>query len=205
MYFTPIISSLDNLLVLLVFVLLSGASAWLKKRGSQRKADPGTEEAELPPSPENPRRLTRPPDWQEVLRQLLGGELPAQAPPPPMPSGPEQETFVMERSPGGQNREFYEGALEQDGRTVVPLRRRHVALTHATAVYGAAYEQSERTGSHGEKLNAYTKHPATASSNRRERHSQDGARAVALLRDTRTVRQMFAASLIFGPPKAMEN
>ncbi|MBI4325571.1 MAG: hypothetical protein HY674_09940, partial [Chloroflexi bacterium] len=46
--------------------------------------------------------------------------------------------------------------------------------------------------------------PATVVNTGRRRRSREGARAIALVRDARTVRQAFVASLVFGPPKAFE-
>ena len=62
-----------------------------------------------------------------------------------------------------------------------------------------------RSISQGEQLNEQGRHPATVVNTRRGRRSRTGARAVALVRDARTVRQAFVASLVFGPPKAFES
>ena len=215
MNFSPILASLENLLVLLAFVVLSVASTWLTKKRSGKEADPGSDEAEPPPSPATQGRAARPADWEEALRRLLGGEPSPQVPPPlpipsarrdetPSPAGADEESYTPEWSGPRETPESYEGASERADSTTAPLRPR-ADLAHATAAFDEVSERPQKATRPFEKLDAAPKHPATVASSRRWRRSREGARAVALVRDARTVRQAFVASLVFGPPKALEN
>jgi hypothetical protein len=206
--------SLDNLLVLLVFILLSAASTWLTKKRSRKEADPGADKADLPPSPAIQGRSTRPLDLGEALRQLLGGEPSPQAPPPPpipsawraeppSPVGADEESFAPERTGPRETRESYEGASERVNPTTAPVRL-HAAWQHVTAAFDETNEGPEKPAGPFEKLDAPPRRPATVASNRLWRRSRQGARAVALVRDARTVQQAFVASLVFAPPKALE-
>jgi hypothetical protein len=215
MNFSPILASLENLLVLLAFVVLSVASTWLTKKRSGKEADPGSDEAEPPPSPATQGRAARPADWEEALRRLLGGEPSPQVPPPlpipsarrdkvPSPVGADEESYTPEWSEPRETSESYDGAVEHADSTAAPPRP-GAALAHATVASDEASERPEKATRLLQKLDAAPKRPATVASNRRWRRSPEGVRAVALVRDARTVRQAFVASLVFGPPKALEN
>lgn len=71
--------------------------------------------------------------------------------------------------------------------------------------YGAAPSQRAQAAQRFAQLNEQGSHPATVVNTRRSRRSRENARAVALVRDARTVRRAFVASLRFSPPKAFGN
>jgi len=82
---------MDSLLPLLVFLLISGAAAWLKRR---QHTDEPTSSPEPPPAsprpvpgapPSEAPRCAPTSSWEEELRRLLEGETPL-PPPRPVPS-----------------------------------------------------------------------------------------------------------------------
>ncbi len=89
---------METLLTILVLVLLSAASGWLKKRTEGQETETGTPpqapDRTVPPprrSPPGghtaePRPATR--SWEEELRRLLEGEPAPPPPPPPRPKAP---------------------------------------------------------------------------------------------------------------------
>ncbi len=89
---------METLLTILVLVLLSAASGWLKKRTegqeTETRTPPQTPDRTVPPprrSPPGghtaePRPATR--SWEEELRRLLEGEPAPPPPPPPRPKAP---------------------------------------------------------------------------------------------------------------------
>jgi type IV secretory pathway VirB10-like protein len=207
-------SLFDNPWVLVAVVLVGALSQWLMKRrqGNQAENQPSGDDP-VPPS-KTPERLQRPLDFQEVLRQLLGGEAPPRAPqPPPIPpvmrdaqpaevwSGEEQ--VQAEREWMDETEGTHEAARPPANRTARPARP-HPALARASATRLEASDR-ERAAQRFEQLNEQGRHPATVVNTGRHRCSNAGTRAVALLRDSRTARLAFVASLVFGPPKAFES
>ncbi len=206
--------SLDNPLVLLVLLLLGALTAWLTKKRQRKEAEnwPGEEEG-LPPRPQG--RSTSQPDWEEALRQLLGGEPPPQAPPPPpipqlvragrasdVPS--DEEHFQPEWTGRDETREFGETASPRVNPITAPPRRRP-SLVQPSAFFAEANERPEVAARPFKRLGAPLRPPAAVVITGLGRRSSDGARAVALVRDARTVRQAFIASQVLSSPKALES
>jgi hypothetical protein len=207
-------SFFDSPWVLPIIVLLGALTNWLMKRrqGNQAENQPSGDDP-VPPS-KTPERLQRPLDLQEVLRQLLGGEAPPRAPqPPPIPPvmrdaqpaevWPDEEQFQPEQAWMDEAQETHEAARPPAIQTAPPSRP-HPALAGANANRIKNSEPNEEAVRRFEQLNEQGRHPATVVNTGRGRRSRTGVRAVALLRDSRTVRQAFIASLVFGPPKAFE-
>lgn len=211
-------SLFDNSWVLLVIVLAGALSSWLMKRRQRNQADNRPDGDELSPSPRAQERSQRQLDLQEALRQLLGGEPPPQAPrPPPIPPvmrdaqpsevWSDEEQFQPEQTWRDEPQEAYETARPPAIQTASPSRP-HPALARANATRIEASERHEKAARRSEQFNEQAdqvKHSATVVGIGRGRRSREGARAVALVRDARTVRQAFIASLVFGPPKAFES
>jgi hypothetical protein len=209
-------SLFDNPWVLVVIVLVGALSQWLMKRRQRNQADNRADGDELLASPSTPQeRSPRELDLQEALRQLLGGEPPPRAPqPPPIPpvmrdaesaeSWPDEEQFQPEQAWRDEAQETYEAARPPAIQTAPPSRL-HPALARASATAIKASEQNEEAARRFEQLNEQGRHPATVVDTGRGRRSREGTRAIGLLRDHRTVRHAFVASLVFGPPKAFES
>ena len=208
-------SLFDNPWVLVVIVLGGALSQWLMKRRQRNEAENRPDGDEPLPSPGKPQeRSPRELDLQEALRALLGGEPPPRAPqPPPIPpvmrdaqaaeDWSDEEQFQPEQAWMDETQETYEAARPPAIQTAPPSRP-HIALARASAMAIKTSEQNEEAVRRFEQLNEQGRHPATVVNTRRGRRSRTGARAVALVRDARTVRQAFVASLVFGPPKAFE-
>jgi hypothetical protein len=203
--------SLENLLVLLVFAGLGGLSAWLtKKRGFQKAwgDPPNTDELAL--SPGTPGGSTRPLDLQTALRQLLLGVPLPQAPPPP-------SAFRDKSSRVPADEEHLQPKrMEINETQEVDKHARHLANHTAEASRGVTswapsiaksletVERPEKAARRYEQVHHQPRRPATVVSGVRRVRRCDGARAVALVRDSHTVRLAFIASLVFGSPKALE-
>lgn len=208
-------SLFDSPWVLLVIVLGGALSQWLMKRRQGNQTDKRADGGEPLPVPKAQEHSQRPLDLQEALRQLLGGEPPPRAPqPPPIPPvmrdaqpaevWSDEEQFQPEPAWMDEPQETYEAAHPPAIQTAAPSRP-HPALARADAARLEAGERHEKAVRRFEQLNEQGRHPATVVNTGRGRRSSTGARAVALVRDPRTVRQAFVASLIFDPPKAFES
>lgn len=205
---------LENPLVLVLILLLGALFQWLMKRRQRNQADKQPDGEELAPSPRAQDRSQRQFDLQEALRELMGGEPAPRPPPPPFvprvsrDAQPSQvwsndEQIQREQTWRDEPQETYEAARPPTIQTAPPPRP-HPALTRAEATRLEAGERREQAARRFEQLSEQGRHPATVLSAARGRRSRTGARAVALVRDSRTVRQAFVASLVFGPPKAFE-
>lgn len=208
-------SLFDSPWVILVIVLGGALSQWLMKRRQRNQADKRQDGDEPVPTVGAHEPSQRQLDLQEALRQLLGGEPPPRAPqPPPIPpvmrdaqpaeGWSDEEQFQPEPAWMDEAQETYEAARPPAIQTAAPSRP-HPALARASATAIKTSEQNEEAVRRFEQLNEQGRHPATVVNAGRGRRSRAGARAVALVRDARTVRQAFVASLVFGPPKAFEN
>lgn len=181
----------------IVIVLVSALANWLSKRketqDSGEQPQPGT--SATPPQ-------TAPTDWEERLRRLLGEQLavppprPAQANQPPPPLRRTTLTPVATRPP----------IIRQvERRPVAPIRP--PALEVAPAVATSTGDRVAGGGVEGtirrfEQLDAAVMTPVRpigAMVNRTP------SVLSAALRTPQAVRQAFIASLVFGPPKGMED
>jgi len=205
----------DNPLVLLVIVVLGALSSWLMKRRQRSEAANRRDGDELSPAAGAQGRSEHEPDMQEVLRRLLGGEPPPRAPLPPSipplmrdahPSEDwsDEEQFEPQRTWTNEPQEADQMARQLAQQTAEQSRQR-TALAQASATRLEARERHEKSARRFAQLIEQGEHPATVVSTERGRRSRTGARGVSLWRDPRTVRRAFVASLVFAPPKALEN
>lgn len=208
-------SLFDSPWVLVVIVLVGALSQWLMKRRQRNQAENRPDGDEPLPSPREQKQSQRQLDLQEALRQLLGGESPPRAPqPPPIPPAmrdaqpaevwSDEEQFQPEQAWMDEAQETYEAARPPTIQTAPPSRP-HPALARASATAIKTSEHNEEAVRRFEQLIEQGRHPATVMNTGRGRRSRTGARVVALVRDPRTVRQAFVASLVFDPPKAFES
>ena len=202
----------ENPVVLVAIAVVWMLASWLKMRRQRSEADQPPDSDERLPPPGAQGRSERAPDLQEVLRQLLGGEPPPQAPrPPPIPravrDGELSQDWSDEEQEGGwrgETQEAYEAARPPAHQTAEPSRPQ-TALAQASATRIEADERDEKADRRFAQLIEQGEHPATVVSTERGRRSRAGARGVSLWRDPRTVRRAFVASLVFAPPKAFEH
>ena len=203
----------ENPVVLVAIAVVWVIVSWLKMRRQRSEADKPPVSDERLSSPSAEERPERPPDLQEVLRQLLGGEPPPQAPPPPpipraVRDGEPSQSWSDEEQEGrwtGETQEAYEEARPAAREIAEPSRQHAIALAQTNANRIEAGERQEKDARRFAQLIEQGEHPATVVSTAHGHHSRAGARAVSLWGDPRTVRRAFVASLIFAPPKAFEN
>ena len=213
--------NLVQFLIVLVIAIGSGIFNWIKKQRAAKERETETWNQPAPPPPP-PSRAS---NWEEEMRRLLGGEEPvAPAPPPvivsrPAPPPPPLPLPVAQRTVA---------VAEPEGPDVeLP------ALTEASTVYNKAAQLNEKVSQflHGvsaqmgrldESASAYERAAqldqqvpqemraniaqavtVTTSAHRAIRNPLTG-QTVAMFRTRVTARQAFVASLILGPPKALE-
>lgn len=208
-------SLFDSPWVILVVVLAAALSQWLMRRRLRDDAARRSVGDDAARESDASRPSQREMDLQEALRELLGGEPPPRAPrPPPIPSVVRDEQvsegWLDEESlpPDSVRRDAppatYEAAPSPAIPTVVPPPPR-AAVARADTPRREAGPRQGRAARPFKQPGQTVGHPATVSHVQRRRRSRVGARAVALVRDARTVRTAFVASLVFGPPKAFES
>ncbi len=231
----PILAASDwNIIALIVFALFSALASWMKKRGtltdtletlgededhpSQRPAPHAAQRpvppplAATPPSapPPRPKAL----DWEEELRRLLQGE-PADAPPPPVIQVPQAPSRPIPTTPPPKPapapRPFVNpkpspvlasaAASEEEGprQSIAELRESATAHQRASHIDQLAGQHLRQAVQRPEQ------HPPTPPTAHRRAPAAEITQTVALLRHPRTARQGIVASMVLGPPKALEN
>lgn len=200
-----------KLILLLVFVIISALSSWMKKKQNreeeERPAPPARRPrpASIPPS--EPRSGSpKPMSWEEELRRLLEGEVPAtpSAPPPPV--------VVQSRHPAPppplpeaaqhKHRSVFEVTEESSPMDVdvqphfQPLR----TLSESVQAYEQASHLDRKVQAH---LREVTERPIGTTSVQRKGSTSEAAAALALLRNPKSVRSAILVSMILGPPKAL--
>jgi len=204
-------SLFDNPWVFPLIILLTALTNWLMKRRQGNRGDSRPDGEERLPTPDKPQeRSPQQLDLQEALRQLLGGEPPPRAPqPPPIPPVMRDAQPVEVWSDGEPFQPEHAWMDEpQETPKAVRLPVIQTAPTSRPRPAVGPVRQARpalQTARRSEPLTAPPKHPAPGAGIMRGRRSREGARAIELLRDHRTVRQAFVASLVFGPPKAFES
>jgi len=221
---TPLIAvgnSWESLLVFAAFILLSSIANWVKRRRGEKDADTGPTENHVP-APRRPaqRAPNHPPpapvvpqpakrfDWEQELRRLLGEEEPPKlepAAPPPLPPvatralKPEPAPSPFPRIPPVLEKIDVEKTpnLEQATR-VFPLTR----MAESQQDFQKASQMSAQMAERMHQVDDHVAHHVIKS---RTTVSSQTAELVRVLRQPRTARQAFAASLVFGPPKALDN
>ena len=222
---------MDSLLPLLVFLLISGAAAWLKRRQrtNETESSPEPPPASLRPRPgAPPASAPQPPptsSWQEELRRLLEGETPVppprpapsparpQAPPPIQPQRlppaprpvppplPRPVVITRLRAPPPPK---VVAVSPMDESAEAPSARL-ATMAESTAALQRASHLHDGVARHLEQIDAQTEHHLVkAPALRRRSVSPEVAQAVSLTRSARSARQAVVAAMILGPPKALE-
>ncbi|MHB8520369.1 MAG: hypothetical protein ACYDH9_06390 [Limisphaerales bacterium] len=227
-------SSWESLLILIVFVVLSALSNWMKKKSGQPEEGAGDEPHPTPsppahrtrtiPVPPAPARPQKPIDWQEALRRLLEGELPAPPPPPvvvqrpPPGAGPppilgpqlgaatRRDAVESSESAGAlasftRSTAAYQKASQLDEDVAERLEQR-ASLADSMSAYQQASELDQTVAGH---IRDVTSRPVqlTATVQRRI-DSQEITQTKAMFRHPAAARQAIIASIILSPPKGLE-
>jgi hypothetical protein len=199
---------MEGLLVILMLVLLSAVSNWLKRRAQPEEPEvwpdepgPGDRplahrDSDARPESERPAR----PRWEEELRRLLEGEPPPRrqeprtvAPPPP----PVQPVVVttprpaMAAPPPIVTVATRSGPVHTIGETALALGRTRETQRRAAEEFRRARGQ---IGGRSFQL------PGT----QRVARSAELQQARSWFRDPQAARQAVVASIILGPPRALE-
>ena len=196
---------LENPLVLVAIVLFGALSNWLMKR-RQAGALASPNEGKLPPAHGQQERPARPPDLQDILRQLLGGEPPPAVTPPPIPHAVRDgQTPAVERDeePLHSEQMWPDESRESHGR---PLRQRKRVDEQSSAL-AARIETDDRqvnTVHNVVPFDRQAEHPVKVMVTARRGHASVGGPGVRLWCEPRIVRRAFVASLVFAPPKGLE-
>jgi hypothetical protein len=216
---------MDSLLALVVFAILSGVAAWLKRRQGTGQPDPVPGPPSGAPAPEpSPAR-----SWEEELRRLLEGEPlslpPKPAPPPviqpqrpptaPLPtSSPRPRPVVITPLPASLSppppskpaARIPVKVVAVTANETVEAPAAHLAsMAESAAAYQRARQLHDGVARHLGQIDAQTEHHLVKTSPvRRRSRSPDVAQAIAWARNPRSARQAVVAALILGPPKALD-
>jgi hypothetical protein len=199
-----------TLLTLVILVVLSGASTWLKKRGQAEPGDIWTDENPAsPPPPRQPRpgsplpqkpQPASKPSWEDELRRLLGEELPQRPPPvvvrplpPAAPAAPASTAPVAAR---GTPTRVSGPMISEPEPTGLPVELSESAAAHDRALHLQANAQKS--------LMLPPAVPAAVPVRPRTAAPRDVQGLLSGLREKSQVRRAYAASIVFGPPKALE-
>jgi hypothetical protein len=207
------LAAISGLIGLVVFIAIAIISSLLKRKEGG--------DFELPPELKS--RRDKPPrqepaparNWEEQLRQLLE-ERPAPPPiveelPPPAPAWQGQpQQVIASRAPGKpairairppDPEPHIEVALRPPSPQIEPSFQQLPGLTDSDARYTAASHLQERVVQH---LAEVTRHRVGTTSVTRHEISPEVRDAIGLVRDHKAIRAAMLASIILGPPRALE-
>jgi hypothetical protein len=197
-----------NTLIVLVIAIVSGISSWLEKRRKDAAAEKARNLSK-PPQTAPRETAAEPPDMEEILRRLLGGESPPAPPAPPVLLPGEE---LVRREPVVASREETDSTAwhEEPAQPAAPVppppvvRRPHMTPQPALAALPRLALPSLPQPRKSFTLAGKPVAVAISTAPRRRR-PLEAQRAVDQLRDRRAARTAFVASLIFAPPKSLDN
>ncbi len=219
-------ASWESLLVFAVIVLLSGLSNWLKQRQARREEEQSRQSRPIDRGRDAVPPLVHPPqapedaDWERELRRLFGEEpesppsRPLPAPPPleaqPPPLHPRPDTVVLppRREPSLEPAASARGADEVPAPSVEDLIREggviHLPSGQATAALHGVSSILGKTVAHTRAESPIEAQVARPMQSRQRVLSPEIARVRAQLRQPRTAREVFLATVLLGPPRGLE-
>lgn len=204
---------MENLLPLIIFGLIAAVSAWLKHRRGEQERD-----WELPPTqPDSPpARPAR--SWEQQMRELLADAGPVSPAPPPIPPAPPvMAPRPQVRPPAPYRVPAPQRVLPVPAAHFVPepvpsirptpdlLARAHATtdlLARARSSYAQSLDVDARVRKQHQALSAGLglKHPGREGSG----GPFDAGRALGFLRHREGLKAAVLASIILGPPKALQ-
>ena len=187
---------LDGPWVVIAIVVAGALTNWLNKRREEKAAG---EKSNTDSAPAQPQPATS--DWEERLRRLLGEEL---VPPLPQPTRPAQPAPPLRRPTPPAAVTPPPILRPAERQTASPMRPPpvEVAPVVGMATPNQASGGVEETVRRFEQMDPAVMtpvRPIVAIGNRR------GSAPGVSLRQPQAARQAFIASLVFGPPKALED
>lgn len=207
-------ASTESLLATLVVVIITAISSWMQKRAQDREA--ATRNLRRGPQPpprirdqrSDANRPSRPvphpakeTDWSAELRRLLDGDFNPHPLPPvlPEPVRTAEARTIIQARPTPVPR-----PAPPTHETTKELES--ARLVEASTAYKKAQHLQEDASSRLEKVVEQAKlRTVKEASAHHVLPSREISSALSLVRSPETTRQAFIASLIFGPPKALEN
>lgn len=173
----------DGPWMFIVIVLVSAVVNWLSKRREEKAAQEGNGGEDKTPA-------SVPADWEERLRRMLGEELPS--PTPGLPPKPEPPAPPLRRPAAPPIIRPTAPAMRPPPVEIVP-----VALSSDADV---------AVGGVGETIRRFEKMDAAVMTPVRPIGAMGSRRSglAVNLRQPQAARQAFMASLVFGPPKGLE-
>jgi hypothetical protein len=192
----------------IVFLVIVGASAlfnWIQRRGENAQDQDNPPGSAPPPQP-RPQSSGAPSErrssWEEELRRMLEGHLPQppNRPPPsrsaqsPTPSSPPPPPVIIRETTPAPPRTF---SFEPP-----PVRSAHVFTETVSELPGARTTPAELPAPNL----AFEKPKRTAVARAKHaKRSPEVEQTILMFRHPRTARQAVVASLILGPPKALQD
>jgi hypothetical protein len=219
-----ILAIAEKLIFVIAIIIISILHSWWKKK----RGEPEDEENPWPGypprnKPQSPPATQAPPkaptqSWEEELRRLLQGGAPAQPAPPPVvvqpaprstpplvvvqqsrPAPPPLPRVVAPR-PAPAPRPAASVGTDPDMDKGLPVQM--PSLMQSAQAYLRASQLDTKVAQHLQRVDdLVTKHQKVA---RKREVSPVVRQTLALLRDRQSLRAAILASVVLGPPKAME-
>jgi hypothetical protein len=204
---------MDSLLGTLVILLIMAASSWLQRKAEelQQRKPPARPPMRPPvgaapprgatPQTQTPAKPVRKIDWQEELRRLLEGDAAPPAEPPPVvvreAQPPAPPPIVIAPRPAA--RPVFLAEETEEG-------PRSSRLTEASAAYKKAQQLHDAAALRLQQVSDHSRHDHSGKVPIQAKvRSPEIAAAISLLRNPSTVRRAFISSIVFNPPKGLEN
>ncbi len=224
----------SGFLVFVIIILISAVSSWLqRKREADKARDAARNPPPSGPRPAqySPAAAPRPAkttSWEEELRRLLEGETPSAPPARPRPAPPPPPTVVTSspRTPALPPSPFQPVVrttrpvpapppirpvivrVPEPSPTPLPVptvtsvgTRDLAAMSQSRQAYERASQLDQQVGAHIAKVSTQR---VQLTSVVRTKASPEVVQAAGMFKNARTVRQAVIASLILGPPRALE-
>lgn len=205
----PMIAGLESLLIFLVFIVGSALMTWLKNRGG--KEDDWSEMDRPGPRPARTEKKAR---WEEELRRMLEDpEEPAHTPPPlvrratppPLPPRPVIQSAPLpqpERSLRPPPPVFTHTPVEEPEGEETVVHSHLAPLSQSNAALWRAGQLEQLVASHFKDITLH--HVQNTATLHNTVRSPQVEQVVRWFRSPNTVRQVLIASVILGPPKALQ-
>jgi hypothetical protein len=205
---------MEKLIIIVIIIAASIIHSWIKRKQEeaeerQRQSNPETPNQQPPQLPAQPRDQSSG-GWEEELRRLLQGDAPTPPPPRPPPSRPKPTVpppVIKPMAEPAAPRPFLARTaipVPEMGREMdVGLAVRPVSLEQASAAHQrASHLQASVVQRMLETGSRVSSHTPTVPGIRR---SPKADRMRLLLHQKESQRTIILASVILGPPRALES
>ena len=201
---------MDSLITIIVIFLITLAASWMKKMKSKAEESGTTLPPNVPGQPGPSRPVQTPPrrtSWEEELRRLLDDEAPAAAPPP----HPQPPIVIAQPrpQPAPTPRPIQPPPIFAQPSVALPQPVQMVAragnlasMDESRRAYERASQLDTAVSARIEKIPGEHVKPTVVL---RRPPPPDIAQVVSLFKTSRTARQAVIASIILGPPRALED